>query len=335
MLQRGLNRALTVRVQRRGGFVQQQQRCVLEQGTGDGDALLLAAGEARPAFAQFAGEAVRQGVEEVGRFGRFRSLADFRIAGLKPAVTDVVGGTGGEDHRGLRHQGQGFAQLGGLQQAQVHAVERDAPRLRVVEAQQHREHGALAGAGWPHQCHRFTRTHAQVETFQRGSIGALWIVESHVLERDLPVHWRRQGLRLRRRGDGRHLLQQFVDPAHAAGRFLQFVPDLGQGAHRAAADQRVHHELAQRACAEAATDDVVRARPQHHDHRAEHQADGNCRHHGLRADALAGGVDRGVHGFAVAAALVGLARVRLHRAHGAQGFGGQCIGIGDAVLAGA
>ena len=38
---------------------------------------------------------------------------------------------------------------------------------------------------------------------------------------------------------------------------------------------------------------------------------------------------------AEAAALVGLARVRLHRAHRAERFGGERIGVGDAVLAGA
>ena len=139
---------------------------------------------------------------------------------------------------------------------------------------------------------------------------------------------------MRGRDDVRGFLQQFGDPAHAAGRALQVVPHFGQRADRAADDQGVDHELGQRALAHVAGDDVVGARPQHQHDRAEHQGDGRGGDEGLRADALARGVHRGRDRAAETVAFVGLARVRLHRAHRAQGFAGQAVGIGDAVLAG-
>ena len=67
--QRLLHGTLALRIQRAGGLVEQQYRRVLEQGAGDGDALLLAAGQACTAFAELAVEASRQFADEVVRFG--------------------------------------------------------------------------------------------------------------------------------------------------------------------------------------------------------------------------------------------------------------------------
>jgi hypothetical protein len=47
-VQRGLHHALALGVQRAGGFVQQQQRRVLQHGAGDGDALALPADRRTP-----------------------------------------------------------------------------------------------------------------------------------------------------------------------------------------------------------------------------------------------------------------------------------------------
>lgn len=63
-LQRLLHGALAVRIERAGGFVQQQDRGILEQRTRNRHALLLAAGQARAALAQFAGVALGQGADE-------------------------------------------------------------------------------------------------------------------------------------------------------------------------------------------------------------------------------------------------------------------------------
>ena len=51
--------AFALCVQRAGRLVQQQDRSIFQQGSGDGDALLLAAGQAGAAFAQLAGETSR------------------------------------------------------------------------------------------------------------------------------------------------------------------------------------------------------------------------------------------------------------------------------------
>ena len=55
---------LAFEVVHRGGFVEQQDRRVLDQRTGDRDALLLAARQLEPAFADLGFEAVRQAFDE-------------------------------------------------------------------------------------------------------------------------------------------------------------------------------------------------------------------------------------------------------------------------------
>jgi hypothetical protein len=59
----GLDRLLGLRIQRRGGFVEDQDRGVLQQRARDGDALFLAAGEFQAALAHFGGVAVGEGRE--------------------------------------------------------------------------------------------------------------------------------------------------------------------------------------------------------------------------------------------------------------------------------
>ena len=130
VFQRVLHGALALGVERGGGFVEQQDRGILQQGAGDGDALLLAAGQARAAFAEFAGEALGQGVEEVVGFGGFGGGAQLGVGRVEAAVADVVGGAGGEDRRRLRHQRDRVAQVRRVERAQVDAVDRDRARLR-------------------------------------------------------------------------------------------------------------------------------------------------------------------------------------------------------------
>ncbi len=202
-----------------------------------------------------------------------------------------------------------------------------------METQQHRQHRALARSGRAHQRHGFAGADMQVEPVQRRRVRAVRVMEDHLVEMDRAAQRLRQGLRRGRRHDQRLFVEQFTHPAHAAGGTLQLVPDLGQCTDRTAADQRVQHELAQRAGRHAARNHIVRAQPQHRDDRTEDQHDRHCGHGGLGADAHLCGVDGGQQCRTETLAFVTLARMRLHGAHGAQGFGRQRIGVGHAVLA--
>ena len=59
-VERVLDVALGVAVERRSRFVEEEDRRAFEDGAGDGDALLLAAGEFQPALADFGLVALRR-----------------------------------------------------------------------------------------------------------------------------------------------------------------------------------------------------------------------------------------------------------------------------------
>src|SRR3546814_14031691 len=76
-----------------------------------GDALLLAAGQARSAFAELFVVAGGQDGQEVVRLGGAGRRFDVGVAGFEPAVTDVLARTAGEDGRLLRDERHGAAQF--------------------------------------------------------------------------------------------------------------------------------------------------------------------------------------------------------------------------------
>ena len=97
--QRLLDRRFGLRIECAGGFVQQQDRCIPQQRTGDGDALPLSAGQAHAALAEFGGVPAGLGDDEVVRLRRFRRAFDIGLAGAIAAHGDVRGRIHRKDHR--------------------------------------------------------------------------------------------------------------------------------------------------------------------------------------------------------------------------------------------
>ena len=89
-----------------------QDRRVLQQGAGDRDTLLFAAGELEAALADTAVVASRQLCDEIVELCRPGSGLDFGIAGIRAAVADVVANRVVEQHRILRHDADRLAQTG-------------------------------------------------------------------------------------------------------------------------------------------------------------------------------------------------------------------------------
>jgi hypothetical protein len=75
-----LHQALRLGVQRGGGFVEDEDRRIDEQGARNGETLALSSGEARTAFTENGVVPVRQRHDEVVRVGRARGGVDLRVA---------------------------------------------------------------------------------------------------------------------------------------------------------------------------------------------------------------------------------------------------------------
>jgi hypothetical protein len=82
--------ALAVGVEGAGGLVEDQDRGIAEEGTGDRDALFLAAGETGPAFAYDRVVALGLVADEFIRVGGDRGGDDFLAGGVFAAKAEVV-----------------------------------------------------------------------------------------------------------------------------------------------------------------------------------------------------------------------------------------------------
>ena len=88
-----------------GGFVQDDDRRVLEDGTGNGDALPLTAGERAAALADNRVVAVRQRHDKVMAAGFLRRCDHLRLGGIRFAEQDVCANGVVEEIYVLKHHG--------------------------------------------------------------------------------------------------------------------------------------------------------------------------------------------------------------------------------------
>ena len=192
--QRRLDFVLGAAVQRRGGLVQDQDRRIFQQGAGNCHPLLLAAGQFQAAFADLRVIAVRQLGDKAVERRAARRLLDLRLGRALAAIADIVADAVVEQDAVLRHDADRPAQavLGDF--GYVLAVDQDAARLRIVEAEQQPRDRRLAGPRRPDNRQRPVCRHLEIQPVQNLAVPV--IVEHHILE---PHHaiGNRQGLRSR------------------------------------------------------------------------------------------------------------------------------------------
>src|SRR5215471_2382605 len=86
-----------------GGFVQDQNRRVLDEGAGQRDPLALTSRETHTPFPNGRLVSVRQARDEIMHVGEFGAFDYFLLARPGSGVSDILGNTGGEKYRLLEH----------------------------------------------------------------------------------------------------------------------------------------------------------------------------------------------------------------------------------------
>jgi hypothetical protein len=135
VVQRVLDMALRLGVERRGRLVENQDRRVLQDGAGDGQALALTAREEHAVFSDQGVVGVRQLFDEflgVSRFGRLFDVGARRAGQI--AVGDVVRHGVVEQRRLLGDQRDMAAQVAQRVVLDIDAVDQDLAVFMVVEA---------------------------------------------------------------------------------------------------------------------------------------------------------------------------------------------------------
>ena len=114
-----------VGVQAAGGFVEDEYLGLFDEGSCDGHALLLSAGESDTAFADLGLVALRQGFDGAVDFGHFAGMHDLVEGGVRVGHHEVVVEGAGEEDGFLRHDAEVVAQFVGREVADVVAVDLD------------------------------------------------------------------------------------------------------------------------------------------------------------------------------------------------------------------
>ena len=156
-------------IQVAGGFIRQDEHRIVDQGAGDGDPLRLPAGE----FLRLMVDAVPQAdrLQRGDGFLALFGLAEVQVAVVEHGQHHVFDGGGAGQQVVTLEDEPDFAvtddrQLVLVQIADILPVQEVAPGGRAVEAAQDVHHGALAGAGRPHDGDKFVLLDGQADPVQ-------------------------------------------------------------------------------------------------------------------------------------------------------------------------
>ncbi len=262
-LQRELDVALRLAVERRGGLVEQQDRRILQKRARNADPLLFAARKLQPALAHGGLVAFRQRDDEVVDLRRLRRFHDLGKGRVGLAVGDVVADRVVEQNGVLRHHANRSVQARLRHRAQVLPVDPNRPAVHIVEAKQQPPDGRLARPGRPHQRHRLPRSRVKRQPLQDRPRGI--VAEGDILEHDPPT----ADLQVRRAGRVRHfggLFEQAKHLVHIDQRLPDLAVDRAEEIERHGDLHHVgvdHHEVAHRERA------LLHAARRHQHHRDE------------------------------------------------------------------
>ena len=130
------DRGLGFRIDGTGGLVENQDGGILQEGTGESDALAFAARQTHSALADLGLVAVEEADDELMGVRRLRRLDDLVVTGRGSRVGDILGDTCREQHGLLEDDGELVTQVGQLVIAQVNPVEENLAGRGVIEASQ-------------------------------------------------------------------------------------------------------------------------------------------------------------------------------------------------------
>lgn len=180
--ERFLHEAFAFGVECRGGFVEDEDGRILEDGAGDGDALALSAGEAAAAVAHLGVVAFLAFHDEVVGIGDFRRFDDLLHRGVFHAEGNVVEETVVEEDGLLVDVANHGAEVGKVDALHVGAVDENLAFGHVVIAGQEVDEGRLARTALPHQCDGLSALHGEIDAVEH--LGAAVVAEGDVAEFD-------------------------------------------------------------------------------------------------------------------------------------------------------
>ena len=227
-----------------GGLVQNQDGRVLQEHTGNGDALLLAAGELDPSLAHIGVVAVLQSPDKAIGPCQPGSLLNFLPGGTGLAIGDVLGHRAAEQVHVLLHDADVLPQALQGDMADILPVDEDAAVRHLVKAGDQVAQGGLAAAGSAHQRQTLPGVDVQTDVVQH-LVVVIRVLKADILEPDragagLQGHGVRGVLNGHR---GVHDLGKALNTGHAALELLGKFHDAPDGGNEGGDVQHVGHQI--------------------------------------------------------------------------------------------
>src|SRR5579875_2652825 len=183
--ERLLDEALGFGIEVGGGFVEDEDGRVFEQGAGDGNALALAAAELEAAFADDGPIAGGQLVDELGCESGTGGGEDLFLAGIGTAVGDVIEDGVVEQEGVLGDDADVLAEAREADVAHVPAVNAQGAGGDVIEARHEVGERGLPCPAGPDHGDDFTGLDFEVDGIEDATGGGERIAEGHVFKADV------------------------------------------------------------------------------------------------------------------------------------------------------
>lgn len=138
---------LSVRIDRAGSFVEDEDGWSMGQRAGETDELLLAGGEGGAALAHRLRELGGQGADEVGDIDLFAGTLELIVGDPRRAEADVLRDGAGEEEGILQDDAEATAEGIEILVPDIDSIHEDRASLDVIEAHHERGDSGFAGAG--------------------------------------------------------------------------------------------------------------------------------------------------------------------------------------------
>ena len=185
LAQRFLDLDFRLRVDRGRGFVQHQDRRVLQKHAGDGQPVSLAAGEFHPALPDQCFVSLGQLLDELVRMRRASRPFHLSAVGVQLAVQNVFLHRAVEQKRLLRHQSHLLPQIRQAQFPEGVPVDANLSVIGVIKPHEQFDEGGFAASGMAHQRHFLSRPEDERHLMQNllgGHVGKI-----HRVKNDFPM----------------------------------------------------------------------------------------------------------------------------------------------------
>ena len=169
------------RIERRSRFVENHQLRPPQQGTRDGEPLLLAARNFDAAFADHGVESFIGAGEKAADRGLAKDVHAVFIGGARIDEEQVLADGTGEQLRILRDEADAFAQIVDGDFVFAGTVVKDVAGMRPVKTDEELNQSGLAGTGGPDKSDRLPARNLERNRLQRRPVGSL-VLESNVVE---------------------------------------------------------------------------------------------------------------------------------------------------------